>query len=199
MTIPIVENPVGLFNEWLTEAEASELNDASATCLATTTADGRPSARMVLLKRADERGFIFYTNLGSRKGQELAENPHAAFCFHWKSLRRQVRVEGAVEPVSEDEADSYFATRDRRSQIGAWASKQSTPLTSPFELERRAAAKAAKYGLGEVPRPSFWSGFRIVPTRIEFWFNGAFRLHDRLVYERESVDDTTWRTQRLFP
>ncbi len=199
MSIPIIDNPVALFNDWLTEAEASEPNDASAVCLATTTADGRPSARMVLLKFADARGFVFYTNLTSRKGRELSENPYAALCFHWKSLRRQVRVEGAVIAVDEAEADSYFASRDRGSQIGAWASKQSAPMSTRFELERRAAVHAAKFGVGEVPRPPFWSGFRIVPDRIEFWSNGAFRLHDRMVYERESVDDTTWRTERLFP
>ena len=199
MTIPIVDDPVDLFNDWLAEAEAGEPKDASAVCLATTTADGRPSARMVLLKRADRAGFVFYTNLDSQKGHELAENPRAALCFHWKSLRRQVRVEGDVLAVDDAEADAYFASRDRQSQIGAWASHQSAPMTTRFELERRAAAKAAEFGFGEVPRPAFWSGFRIVPDRLEFWAHGAFRLHDRMAYERESGDDTPWQSQRLFP
>jgi len=199
MSIPITDDPVSLFNRWLNEAHESEPNDPDAACLATATPGAVPSARMVLVKRADGQGFTFYTNLDSRKGGELAANPRAALCCHWKSLRKQVRIEGLVVPIEDATADEYFATRSRQSQIGAWASRQSQPLTSRFELERRAAVHAAKFGFGTIPRPSFWSGYRIVPLRIEFWNSGAFRLHDRLVYERESVDDEGWQTQRLFP
>jgi len=199
MSIPITDDPVLLFNLWLDEARASEPNDHDAACLATATPDAVPSARMVLVKRADAGGFAFYTNLDSRKGGELAANPHAALCCYWKSLRKQVRIEGPVTAVEETTADDYFATRSRQSQIGAWASRQSQPLTSRFELERRAVVHAAKFGFGAVPRPPFWSGYRVVPLRIEFWRSGAFRLHDRVVYERESVDDEGWRTHRLFP
>lgn len=199
MSIPITDNPVSLFNQWLDEAREGEPYDAEAACLATATPDAVPSARMVLVKNADAKGFTFFTNLESRKGGELAANPRAALCCHWKSLRRQVRIEGPVEPVDDTTADEYFASRDRRSQIGAWASRQSQPLTSLLELERRAAVHAAKFGIGTVPRPPFWSGYRVAPLRIEFWRHGAFRLHDRLVYERESVDDTAWQTRRLFP
>ena len=199
MSIPITDDPVSLFNRWLDEARESEPNDPDAVCLATATPDGVPSARMVLVKGADARGFTFYTNLESRKGGELAANPRAALCFHWKSLRRQVRVEGRIEAVDDATADDYFSTRSRQSQIGAWASKQSQHLTSKFELERRAAVHAAKFGIGAVPRPPFWSGLRVVPLHIEFWRSGAFRLHDRLVYQRESADDKGWQTHRLFP
>lgn len=190
------ENPVALFQHWFQEAEASEPPDANAVALATANAEGAPSVRMVLLKDADERGFVFYTNLESRKGGELRENPHAAMCFHWKTLRRQVRVEGAVNAVAPEEADAYFASRHRQSQIGAWASQQSRPLAGLFELERRVAQYAAKYGLGKVPRPEHWSGFRLVPSRIEFWRERPFRLHERLVFHR--VTDG-WRTERLYP
>jgi len=190
------EDPIAVFCAWFKEAEASEPADASAVALATADAHGQPSVRMVLLKGADEHGFVFYTNLESRKGGELAANPRAALCFHWKSLRRQVRVEGAVERVSDAEADVYFATRARQSQIGAWASDQSRPLEGILELERRAAQFAAKFALGKVPRPPFWSGFRIRPERIEFWRERPFRLHERLVYERYPGG---WRTERLYP
>lgn len=192
------EDPLVLFNEWLKEARASEPEEAEAACLATATGDGAPSARMVLVKAADARGFLFFTNLDSRKGLELLANPRAALCCHWKSLRRQVRVEGPVRTVDDGEADAYFRTRTRESRIGAWASLQSQPLAGRFELERRFALYAAKYALSEVPRPPSWSGFRIVPVRIEFWRSRPFRLHDRLVYEREGAD-AAWRTHRLFP
>jgi pyridoxamine 5'-phosphate oxidase len=192
------ENPVVLFNEWLKEARTSEPEEADAACLATATSGGAPSARMVLVKAADAHGFLFFTNVDSRKGVELLANPRAALCCHWKSLRRQVRVEGPVRTVDDGEADAYFRTRTRQSRIGAWASPQSQPLGSRFELERRFAFYAAKYAVGEVPRPPNWSGFRIVPVRIEFWRSRPFRLHDRLLYEREAAD-TAWRTHRLFP
>lgn len=190
------DEPSDHFLAWLKEAEASEPNDPNAMALATADAQGRPSVRMVLLKDADARGFVFYTNLESRKGLELAENPEAALLFHWKSLRRQVRVEGPVAPVTPAEADAYFASRARGSQIGAWASQQSRPLESRFALEKAVALYTAKFGLGSVPRPPHWSGFRLTPRRLEFWQDGAFRLHDRLVYTR---DGTRWTTERLYP
>jgi pyridoxamine 5'-phosphate oxidase len=199
MLIRARDDPLTLFEDWLGEAVAKEPNDPEAVCLATVGAGGAPSARMVLLKGADEAGFVFFTNLESRKGGDLAANPKAALCFHWKSLRRQVRVEGPVSPVADHEADAYFASRTRESRIGAWASKQSQPMEGRFELERRVAKYAARFGLGDVPRPPFWSGFRLAPLRIEFWRSGKFRLHDRLVYERDRADDPGWRTMRLFP
>ncbi|MDO8838647.1 MAG: pyridoxamine 5'-phosphate oxidase [Parvibaculum sp.] len=192
------EDPIALFDEWMELAWAKEPEDANAVALATADRSGLPDVRMVLLKDVDARGFVFYTNLESDKGRELAENPQAALCFHWKSLRRQVRVRGQVSAVSEEEADAYFATRARDSQIGAWASRQSRPLETRFALEREVAKFAMKFGLGKVPRPPHWSGFRIVPTRIEFWRDRPFRLHDRLVFERE-IDGAAWRTARLFP
>jgi pyridoxamine 5'-phosphate oxidase len=192
------DNPFALFSAWLAEAGASEPNDPDAVALATAAADGMPSMRMVLLKGFDETGFVFFTNLESRKGEQLRANPKAALCFHWKSLQRSVRVEGLVAPVSSAEADAYFATRPRSSRIGAWASKQSRPLASRFELERRIAEYTARFGLGEVPRPPFWSGFRVAPLRIEFWKNGAFRLHDRLVFRRVDLTEG-WTIERLFP
>ncbi len=190
------EDPIAFFKAWLTDAEKSEPDNHNAMTLATADADGRPSARMVLLKDVDEQGFVFYTNLTSRKGGELIANPHAALVFHWKSLTRQVRVEGAVEAVSDQEADDYFHSRARLSQIGAWASKQSQPLEGRFELERRVAKYTAKFNIGTVPRPEFWSGFRVVPARIEFWQEEAFRLHDRTVYARAGDG---WTTEKLFP
>lgn len=191
------DNPISLFAAWLAEAEKSELNDPNAMSLATVDAEGLPNVRMVLLKGFDDRGFVFYTNLESRKGEELRATMKAAICLHWKSLRRQVRVQGPVTLVSEAEADEYFASRPRDSRIGAWASSQSRPLESRFALEKSVAVWAAKFGVGDVPRPPHWSGFRIAPQRIEFWSDKPFRLHDRLVYSRGS--DGHWRTERLYP
>ena len=189
-------DPYALFSTWMAEAEAKEPNDPNAMALATADSLGRPSVRMVLLKGWDARGFVFYTNLESRKGRELADNPHAALCLHWKSLRRQVRAEGAVEAVTEAEADSYFASRARASQIGAWASQQSRPLEGRFELERRVAEFTARFGFGTVPRPAFWSGFRLIPERLEFWQDRAFRLHDRFSYQRTAQG---WQLDHLYP
>jgi len=191
-----ISEPYDQFRRWFAEAEASEPNDPNAMAIASVGADGQPSVRMVLLKDADTRGFVFYTNYESRKGRQLQETRKAALLFHWKSLGRQVRAEGAVENVTDAEADAYFATRHRSSQIGAWASQQSRPLESRFELEKRVAAFAAKYAIGTVPRPPYWSGFRIVPDRIEFWENKPFRLHDRLVYSRAGDG---WTTEKLYP
>jgi pyridoxamine 5'-phosphate oxidase len=189
-------DPIALFQEWFSEAEAKESNDANVVCLATVGATGLPSARMVLLKGLDPRGFAFYTNLESRKGGELHANPHAALCFHWKSIRKQVRVEGSVEPVTEAEADTYFHSRARVSQIGAAASDQSRPLDSRATLEARVADIEAKLAGAVVPRPPNWSGFRVVPQTIEFWKDGAYRLHDRILFTREG---TGWLTERLYP
>ena len=197
--IEAVSDPIALFEAWFKDARAKEPNDPDAVALATADAAGRPNVRMVLLKHVDQDGFVFYTNTESAKGNELkAANPNAALCFHWKSLRRQVRVRGPVTPVSDAEADAYFATRAKDSQIGAWASRQSRPLEGRFALEKEVARLAAKYALGKVPRPPYWSGFRVQPLEIEFWRNRPFRLHDRLVYRRDTLD-APWRTERLFP
>lgn len=192
------DDPFSLFNEWMELARAKEPEDPNAMALATADGDGFPDVRMVLLKGVDEQGFVFYTNLESDKGEELKANPRAALCFHWKSLRRQIRVRGAVALVSDAEADEYFASRARDSQIGAWASKQSRQLQTRFELEKQVAVYAAKFGFGNVPRPPYWSGFRIVPSRIEFWRDRPFRLHDRFVFERDAPT-APWRTKRLYP
>jgi pyridoxamine 5'-phosphate oxidase len=191
-----IRDPYELFDEWFKAATEKELNDPNAVALASVGAEGMPSVRMVLLKGVDGRGFVFYTNYESRKGKQLLANPQAALCFHWKSLKRQVRVEGTVEQVTAEEADAYFATRARTSQIGAWASQQSRPLTGRFELEKRIAQFTARFGIGAVPRPPHWSGFRVCPRLIEFWEERPFRLHDRLVYHR---DGHGWRTERLYP
>lgn len=190
--------PFDLFGAWLTEAERSEPNDPTAMALATVDPDGLPDVRMVLMKGFDPTGFVFYTNTESAKGRELAATPKAALLFHWKSLRRQVRVRGPVETVSAAEADAYFASRPRHSRIGAWASDQSRPVSGRFELERRVAEQAARFGLGEVPRPPHWSGYRIRPVAIEFWKDGPFRLHDRLVFTRDGPE-APWGKSRLFP
>jgi pyridoxamine 5'-phosphate oxidase len=192
------DDPMALFAAWMAEASKTEPNEANAMALASVDAQGHPNVRMVLLKHADAKGFVFYTNLESAKGRELLGQPHAALCFHWKTQRKQVRVRGPVSRVSDEEADAYFATRAKDSQIGAWASAQSRPMEGRFAFEREIAKYAAKYALGKVPRPPYWSGFRVTPLEIEFWRDRPFRLHDRLVYSREA-ETAPWRTERLFP
>ena len=191
-------DPLALFRDWYAEAAKSEPNDPDAVALATVGPDGTPSARMVLLKGYDPAGFVFYTNYESRKGQHLLSHAKAALLFHWKSLRRQVRLEGPVSQTTPEEADAYFASRARGSQIGAWASDQSRPLESRFALEKRVAEYTARHLVGTVPRPAHWSGFRLNPLLIEFWQDGAFRLHDRLEYRRGSPAEP-WTTRTLFP
>lgn len=190
--------PFDLFDKWLQDAHESELNDPTALSLATVDDDGMPNVRMVLLKGLDERGFTFYTNFESQKGTELQAIAKAAMCFHWKSLRRQVRIRGNVEIVSDSEADTYYAQRPRGSRIGAWASQQSRPLESRFALEKAVAEYTAKYAIGDIPRPSYWSGFRVVPTSIEFWHSRKFRLHDRVQFTRNAPEDN-WLKTRLYP
>lgn len=188
--------PFALFRSWMAEAERSEINDPNAMALATVDEDGLPDVRMVLLKGADEHGFVFYTNTQSAKGLELASNPKAALVLYWKSLRRQVRVRGAVTPVAEAEADSYYASRHRDSRIGAWASQQSRPLDSRATFERSIADYTARYATGDVPRPPHWAGYRIAATQMEFWHDRPFRLHDRVRFVRESG---SWTRTRLYP
>lgn len=191
------ETPLPLFHEWLAQAKESEINDPEAMALATADANGRPDVRMVLLKEADERGFKFHSNARSSKGQDLEQRAQAALCFHWKSLRKQVRVRGLVERVSEAEADAYFAGRPYARQIGAWASAQSRPLVSREALEHRIAEYSEKYPAGKsIPRPPDWVGWRVVPAAIEFWWDNPDRLHDRFVYEKTGAD---WTITRLYP
>ncbi|MEO1159972.1 MAG: pyridoxamine 5'-phosphate oxidase [Pseudomonadota bacterium] len=190
--------PFQLFAEWLEEARAAEPNDPTAMSVATVDGDGLPNVRMTLLKGFDERGFVFYTNFESQKGTEILASRKAALGFHWKSLRRQVRLRGPVEVVSDAEADAYYKSRPRDSRIGAWASQQSRPLESRFALEKAVAKYAAKYAIGDVPRPPHWSGFRVKPVYVEFWKDGAFRLHDRVVFQRDG-DDDAWSKTRLYP
>jgi pyridoxamine 5'-phosphate oxidase len=192
------DDPMRLFAAWLKDATGAEPRDPTAMTLATVDDDGLPNARMVLLKGADERGFVFYTNMESAKGRELDRHPAAALVFHWKSSNRQIRVRGPVEKVTAKEADEYFATRPKQAQIGAWASKQSSPLESRLAFEKAVAIYAAKYALGEVPRPPYWAGYRIVPLQIEFWQDRPFRLHDRVEFRRAAADGA-WTKQRLYP
>ncbi len=191
-----MQDPFEKFKQWFEEANAAE-DMAEAMSIATVDDQGRPSVRMVLLKDHGPDGFTFYTNLESRKGQDLKNNQNMAFCFHWKSLARQVRIEGAVNPVSDEEADAYFSSRPKDSQIGAWASKQSQPMKGRFEFEARILKYSAKFGLGQVPRPPFWSGFRMAPRHIEFWQDRKFRLHDRHVYNKN--DQGKWDFETLYP
>ncbi len=192
------DEPLRLFAAWFAEAKQAEPVNPDAMTLATVDADGFPNARMVLLKGFDERGFVFYTNTQSVKGHELAGTPKAALTFYWKSLQRQVRLRGTVEPVAADEADAYYASRSRMAQIGAWASKQSTPLESRLAFEKAVARYTAKFAVGSVPRPPHWSGYRVVPLAIEFWQERPFRLHDRIAFTR-SAPRAPWRKTRLYP
>jgi pyridoxamine 5'-phosphate oxidase len=189
-------DPIAQFGEWFAMAARAALPEPSAMAVATASADGMPNVRMLLLKGYDQRGFVFYTNLGSPKAAELAANPRAALCFYWNQLGRQVRVAGAVERVADAEADAYFASRPRLSQLGAWASHQSQPMADSFELERNCAAATLRFGVGPVPRPPGWSGFRVVPAMIEFWHEKPFRLHERVRFTRVNGG---WSSQRIFP
>ncbi len=191
------EDPDVLFDAWMAEAGESEPRDPNAIALATVDRSGCPDVRMVLLKGKDRRGFVFYTNVESAKGQELAANPQAAFVLYWKSLNRQVRVRGSVEPVTDAEADAYFASRHPKSRIGAWASQQSRPLESRALLERDVASLEERFGDGPIPRPAYWRGFRVLPSEIEFWADRASRLHDRIVFRRD--EEGAWTKQRLYP
>ena len=191
-------DPYDVFAEWYADAGSCGIKEPTAVALATADSDGQPSLRMVLLKGYGPDGFVFYTNYESRKGQELLSNPKAALCFHWMPLERQVRVQGRVEQVTAAEANAYFASRHRDSQLGAWASQQSRPMATAYDLEKNVAKMALKFNIGTVPRPPYWSGFRIVPHRIEFWAGKPFRLHERVVVSRDG-DEAPWTTERLFP
>jgi pyridoxamine 5'-phosphate oxidase len=190
-------DPIEAFAAWLGDAEESEPVDPNAMALATVDADGMPDVRMVLLKSYGPDGFVFYTNRDSTKGEELAANPRAALCFHWKSLGRQLRIRGTISEVSDEEADAYFRSRPKGSRIGAWASQQSRPIESRFALERAVAKYAAKFGLRDVPRPPYWVGYRLAPQMVEFWQSQKYRLHDRIVFTLEP--DGSWTRQRLYP
>ena len=197
MAIPDTDDPIALFKQWLDDASNSPaIAEPTAMTLATVDEQGDPAARIVLLKGCDETGFTFYTNLQSPKARQLTHHPRASLCFYWMPLDRQVRVTGGVEPVTDAEADAYFASRPRLSQIGAWASQQSQPLEGRYELERRIASYTARFHVGKVPRPEFWSGFRLRPERIEFWLKQSYRLHDRVLYTAEGQ---RWQRQRLYP
>jgi pyridoxamine 5'-phosphate oxidase len=200
MSVVPAEAPFEQFARWFAEAKAKEPSLPEAMNVATASRDGVPSSRLVLLKDYDRRGFVFYTNIESRKGDEIAANPRVALCFHWKSVLRQLRIEGRAELVSDAEADAYFASRSRGAQVGAWASAQSRPYGERSELERLDGEAEARFAGQPVPRPAFWTGYRVVPHYFEFWEDRPFRLHDRLVYRRESPGENgTWRTERLFP
>lgn len=191
-----LDDPFTLFQRWYDEASEKEIDVPSAMSVATVNAQGRPSSRMVLLKDHGIGGFTFYTNLGSRKADDIAANQYVSLLFHWKSLKRQVRIEGTASQVDGTEADAYFASRDRGSQIGAWASKQSQPMNGKHDLEKQVALHLAKFGASKVPRPPFWSGYCVAPTQFEFWDDGKFRLHERIIYERKIG---CWQTHRLYP
>jgi len=195
----VEKDPFRLFNRWLKDAAVREINDPNAMSLATVDETGMPDVRMVLLKGEDKDAFVFYTNYESRKGQEILSSMKAALCFHWKSLRRQVRIRGLVEKVSDEEADAYYASRPRVSRIGAWASRQSRPLESRFALEKAVAEYTVRYAAGSIPRPPYWSGFRIRPVFMEFWHDRPFRLHDRVLFTRTSLDKKNWKAERLYP
>jgi pyridoxamine 5'-phosphate oxidase len=188
--------PIALFQKWLQEAVDSGIEEPTAMTVATVDADGHPDARMLLLKSADKRGFVFYTNMESPKGQALRRNPRVALCFYWMPLDRQVRIRGRTEVVSDEEADAYFATRARLSQISAWASKQSRRMQGYFELEAEVAKAALRFGLAKISRPPFWSGFRVVPEQIEFWTQKPYRRHHRILY---TLTNDGWQTQWLYP
>lgn len=199
MAIPKETDPITLFNAWMAEAEqCAALSEPTAMILSTVDNEGLPDSRVVLFKGLIDGGFSFFTNLTSAKSRELSHNPHAALCFYWMPLDKQIRVRGHVEPVSDAEADEYFAQRPKQSQIGAWASRQSMPYTERFEFERRIAKYGAKFAIGKVPRPEFWSGFRVVPSHIEFWLKQPYRLHDRLQYTR-AEGEGDWTVERLYP